>query len=61
MNNSPHCALSTDYKANLAEETVNTFLVLEIDNPLNWKRHINQLIPKWSMLCTYVSVAHKPY
>jgi hypothetical protein len=30
------------------EESANTkFLGLQIDNHLNWKNHIDQMIPKW--------------
>jgi hypothetical protein len=42
------------------EETVNTkFLGLQIDNYLNWKPHIDQLVPKLSEACYAVrSVLH---
>jgi hypothetical protein len=49
MNNSPHCALTIGYKDKYIEETVNTkFLSLQLDNHVNWKNHIDQMIPKLS-------------
>jgi hypothetical protein len=42
------------------EETVNTrFFDLQIDNPINWKNHIEQIIPKCIRICYAIrSVAH---
>jgi hypothetical protein len=52
MNNSPHCALHIGYKEKYIEEMVKTkFLGLHIDNHLNWKNHIDQMIPKLSGAC----------
>jgi hypothetical protein len=52
MNNSPHSALYIGYKEKIIEETVKTkFLGLHIDNHLNWKNHIDQMIPKLSGAC----------
>jgi hypothetical protein len=52
VNDSPHCALSIGYKEKYIEEVVNTnFLRLQIDNQLNWKTRINQMIPKLSRTC----------
>jgi hypothetical protein len=52
MNNSPHCALNIGYKDKYIEETVNSkFLGLHLDNHLNWKDHIDQMIPKLSGAC----------
>jgi hypothetical protein len=49
MNNSPHCALNIVYKNKYIKETVNSrFLGLHLDNHLNWKDHIDQMIPKLS-------------
>jgi hypothetical protein len=49
MSNSPHCALTIGYKDKYIEETVNSkFLGLHTDNHLNWKDHIDQMIPKLS-------------
>jgi hypothetical protein len=50
--NSPHSALTIGYKDKYIEETVNSkFLCLHLDNHLNWKDHIAQLIPKLSGAC----------
>jgi hypothetical protein len=52
MNNSPHNALCIGYKEKYIEETVKKkFLGLHIDNHLNWKNHIDQMIPKLSGAC----------
>ena len=59
MNSSLHCALTVGYKDKYVKETVNTdFLGLQLDNHLNWKDHIYQMIPKFkcSMLCSSVDV-----
>jgi hypothetical protein len=51
-NNSPHCALNIGYKDTYIEETVNSkFHGLHLDNHLNWKDHIDQMIPKLSEAC----------
>jgi hypothetical protein len=56
MNNSPHCALHIGYKEKYIEEMVKTkFLGLYIDNHLNWKNHIDQMIPKLSGACYAVT------
>jgi hypothetical protein len=53
--NSPHCALTTGYKDKYIEETIHsTFLGLQLDNHLNWKYHIDQMIPKLSGVCSTV-------
>ena len=50
--NSSHSTLYVGYKEKLIQETVNTkFLGSEIDNYINWKTHIKQIITKWSMVC----------
>jgi len=50
--NSSQSTLYIGYKEKYVEETANTkFLGLQIDNHLNWKSHIEEIIPKWSMLC----------
>jgi len=47
--NSSHSTLHFDYKEKYVEETVNTkFLGLKIDNHINWKNHIEEMIPKLS-------------
>jgi hypothetical protein len=51
-NNSAQSAIHIVYREKNTEETVNTkFLGLQIDNHLNWKNHIKEMMPKWSMLC----------
>jgi hypothetical protein len=50
--NLPHCALTIGYKDKYIEEVVNTkFLGIHLDNHLNWKDHIDQIIPKLSAAC----------
>jgi hypothetical protein len=47
--NSPQYPLNSGYNDKHIEVTVSTkFLGLQIDNHLNWKNHIDQLIPKQS-------------
>jgi hypothetical protein len=44
--------LSIRYNDKYVEESVHTkFLGLQIDNHLNWKNHIDQLVPKLSGAC----------
>ena len=49
--NSSHFTLCIGYEETNIEETVNKkFSGLQIDNHINWKNHIEQMIPKlWSM------------
>jgi hypothetical protein len=48
----PHCALTIGYKDKYTEEVVNiTFIDIHLDNHLNWKDHIDQIIPKLSAAC----------
>jgi len=50
--NSSHSTLHIGYRQKYIEETVHTkFLGLQIDNHINWKNHIEEMIPKWRMLC----------
>jgi hypothetical protein len=58
--NSPCSALHIDYKENYIEETTNVkFLVLQIDNHLNWKNHIGLMISKLSGACyAFRSMVH---
>ena len=45
--NSSHSALHISSKEECTEETVNTeFLGLQIDNHINWKDHIEEMIAK---------------
>jgi hypothetical protein len=47
-----HCALTIGYKHKYIEDTVNSkFCGLHLDNHLNWKDHIDQMIPKVSAAC----------
>jgi hypothetical protein len=54
-NNSPHCLMTIGYKDNYIEEAVNLkFLGLQLNNHLNWKDHIDQIILKLSAACYVV-------
>jgi hypothetical protein len=47
LSNSPHSALTIDYKGKDIEETVNSkFFGSHLDNHLNWNDHTDQMIPK---------------
>jgi len=47
--NSSHSTLHIGYRQKYTEETVHTkFLGLQIDNHINWKNHIEEMIPKLS-------------
>jgi len=53
--NQPHCALTVSYNDKCIEEAVNLkFLSIQIDNHLNWRKHIDQIIPKLSVACYMV-------
>ena len=58
--NSSHSTLHIGYKEKYVEETVIAkFLVIHIDTHLNWKNHIEQIIPKLSAACYAVrSMVH---
>jgi hypothetical protein len=58
--NSPEYPLNIGCNDTYIEESINTnFLYLQIDNHLNWKNHIDQLVPKLSGACYAVrSVLH---
>jgi hypothetical protein len=60
MNNSPQHTVSIGYKEKYVEGSVNTkFHGLQIDNHLNWKNHINQLVRKLNGACYAVrSLSH---
>jgi hypothetical protein len=54
-NNLPYCALTIGHKDKYVEEAVHLkFLCVHIDNHLNWKNHIEQIIPKLSAACYMV-------
>ena len=45
--NSSHSTLHIDYKEKYIEKMMNTkFFGLQIDNHINWKNHIQEMIPK---------------
>jgi len=55
--NSSHSAFHIGYKEKYREETVNTkFLGLQINNHINWKNHIKEMIPKFSGTCYAISL-----
>jgi hypothetical protein len=50
--NSPQYPLNIGFNEKYIEEAVNTkFLGLQIDSHLNWKNHVDQLVPKLSGAC----------
>ena len=50
--NSAHSAKQFGHREMYIERTVNTkFLSFQIDNHINCKNHVEEMIPKWSMLC----------
>ena len=50
--NLPYYALTIGYKGKYIEVAVNTtFLGIHLDSHLNWKDHIDQMIPKLSAAC----------
>ena len=54
-NNLPYCALNIGHKDMYIGEAVHLkFLGIQIDNHLNWKNHIDQIIPKRSAACYMV-------
>jgi hypothetical protein len=55
--NSLQCPLNTGYNDKYIEEAVNTkFLGLQVDNHLNLRNHINQLVTKLSGACYAISI-----
>jgi len=53
--NIPYCALTIGHKDRYIEEAVNLkFLGIQIDNHLNWKNHIDHIIPKLGAACYIV-------
>jgi hypothetical protein len=53
--NVSQCPLSIGYNDKYKEESAHTkFPGIQIDNHLNWKNHIDQLIPKLSGVCYVV-------
>jgi hypothetical protein len=54
-NNLPYCALTIGHEDKYVEEAVNLkFLGIQIDNHLNGKNHVDQIIPKLSTACCMV-------
>jgi threonine synthase len=59
--NSAHFAVHISYKEKYTQETVNTtFFGLQIDNHVNWKKHIKEIIPKLHGTC-YSVRSNGPY
>jgi len=58
--NSSHSILHIGYKEIYTEETMNTkFFGIQIDNHINWKNHIEQMIPMLSGACYAIrSMSH---
>ena len=58
-NNSPHSALTISYEDKHIEEALSLkFLGMQLDNHLNWKDHIDQVLPKLSAACYAVRQMH---
>jgi hypothetical protein len=59
-NKSPQYNLKMSYDEKCIEESINTkFLGLQSDNHLNWKNHIDLMIPKLSRTCYAIrSMSH---
>ena len=59
-NNSSHSSLRIGYKEKYTEQMVNTkFLGLRTNNHINWKNHIEQMIPKLREACNAIrSMVH---
>jgi hypothetical protein len=56
-NNLPHYPLIIHYKGKFIQETTNIkFLGTRIDNHLNWKSHVGQIIWKFSATCKAVRI-----
>jgi mannose/fructose/N-acetylgalactosamine-specific phosphotransferase system component IID len=54
-NKLPYCALTIGHKDKCIEEAINLkFLGIHIDNHLNWKNHIDQIVPKLRAACYMV-------
>ena len=55
-NSSPHSVLCISYEGKCIKEMVIIrSLSVQIDNYLNWKNCIEQMIPRWSVLCSCVN------
>jgi IS1 family transposase len=59
-NNTPQYDLCIGYDEKYIKESINTkFLGLQIDNHLNWKNHIDQIVPQLSGACYAIrSMSH---
>jgi len=49
--NSAHSAIHIVYRERNEERVYTKFLGLQIENHRKWKNHIEEMMPKWSMLC----------
>jgi len=61
--NQPYCSFTVSYMDKCIEEAVNLiFLGKQIDNHLNWRNHIDQIIPKvsvaWKIVCSQKQLHH---
>ena len=57
--NSPHSALTISYKDRHIEAALSLkFRGMQLDNHLNWKDHIDQILPKLSTACYAVRQMH---
>ena len=57
--NSPHSALTISYEDKHIEEALRLKLLgTQLDNQLNWKDHIDQVLPKLSAECYAVRQMH---
>jgi hypothetical protein len=55
--NSAHSHLVTEYKNTTIEEAAGTTLLgLHIDNHMNWKQHIDQILQKLNAACFVIGI-----
>jgi hypothetical protein len=56
--NSAHSRLITEYKKNTLSEDAagRTLLGLHIDNHMNWKQHVDQILQKLNAACSVIGI-----
>jgi hypothetical protein len=60
ITNSSHSTLCISYEGKCIKDMVSIRSCgAQIDNHLNWKNHIERMIPRWSMLCSYVNCPYQ--